>query len=144
MEYYVVDTGYEGDFKRRLGNNYDAFIKRCEKMENLVSIGDYVKKEVSKNIKSTINMHTLGNNCPIFTFIDIGKDLKILEESAISEAAKIAMAKGLETARIEFLIQQARNLDYCHIWADDNSGEISHYNTVNGRITIIKVEAESG
>lgn len=149
MRYYIISTGYEGNYEYRLNIHYTKFVKRYKKIPSLVSIDNFVRpehKKIVEYIKEYIRDTTrLDKNAPVFAKEFSAEIISVLNDKNLSNKTKSIIRKALLLEEIETIIDQARKLDYCHIWKDDNSGEISQHMLNNkDEIIIISLEAESG
>ena len=127
--YILIDTGYEGDYKYQLGDNYDSFVEEYRSMYNLLSIDNYVKPGYE-------------------TIVD--KIMKFSNQNCLSKFGGNTKENPLflmntNTHSIDDIIQQARDLHYCHIWHRSpiqNKKVFIVDNTT--RLIYLDLEAESG
>lgn len=135
LRYFVlIETGYEEDFSYRLGSNYDSFIQGYKNSASLVRIEDYIKT----GYESIVN-----------TILGFAKHRQIYRFSEGfyngNYTHPIFVSYSNTPESIDSIIQQARDLNYCHIWGDNPIEKRTDHMIDNKTWLIhLKLEAESG
>ena len=92
-----------------------------------------------------LNYHTMMHDKnPIFCKSFSSDIMDLLNGDNISENTKETLRKALMMQEIKDVIDEARKLQYCNIWTDNNEGELSYHKLDDDELIFITLEAEAG